>query len=45
MQVLLDVWLDDNRLIVALESHTFDALERSADMYIYRDVGIYIHGT
>ena len=35
LSLLLDDGLDDNRMVDGTGFHTLDALERSADMYVY----------
>ena len=35
LSLLLDVGLDDSRLVDGTGSHTLDALERSADIHIW----------
>ena len=37
LSLLLDDGLDDNRMVDGTGFHTLDALERSADIYIWRE--------
>ena len=43
LSLLLDICLDDNRLIDGTGSHTLDALERSADIDICVYICAYTH--